>query len=203
MNQPSDIAYMAAVDKVLVALACRPGATLEKLISEAQGAFPTVVLERAKALGIYQNMPRLEPQVINCEGDFRGAELHPLDYEWYFTKNSAEELASIIGDTANDAICLSTPTVACELAKIKATVVLLDHNPLILSRLPLGLHSLDIVLCNLFDSVPLKRHFSTVFFDAPWYLEYTSHWLSQASQVRASRWAYCIFAVSVPSPTQC
>lgn len=181
-DDDSERLYLARLDNCLLALATRPSATLENVIRGARGAFPTIVLERLRALKLDRVFPGELEASVDFEGSVTGPELHPLDYEWYFAPSCADDLARILANPVGDALCLSTPTVAIAVASRGQRALLVDRNPLILGRLPSGLAFLQFILSDLFNPLPLKRRFPVVFFDAPWYPEHTSFWLWQASQ---------------------
>jgi hypothetical protein len=178
----SERAYLAALDNRLSTLASRSGATLESVIRGARGAFPTLVLQRLRALGLDRNLPEKKGVNTTSEASFSGPELHPLDFEWYFTQRCANDLAEILSNHAGIVLCLGAPTVAVAIAFQGQRAILVDSNPLIIDRLPKGQAGLQFVLFDLFNPLPLRASFPVVFFDAPWYPEFTSLWLWQASQ---------------------
>lgn len=179
----ADIAYEEALDKRLRTLASGPDATLESVICGARGAFPTLVIERLRDLGLYQNLSNEPEMGRTVEASFTGPDLHPLDFEWYFTTKCAGDLARTLSNDSGYVLCLGSPTVAVAVARLGQKALLVDRNPLIRNRLARGLTSLQFILSDLLNPLPLKRCFPAVFFDAPWYPEFTMRWLWQAMQV--------------------
>jgi len=178
----SERAYLATLDNRLSTLASRSGATFESVIREARGAFPTLVLQRLRALGLDRNLPVEQGVNTTFEASFSGPELHPLEFEWYFTPRCANDLAGILTNYAGLVLCLGAPTVAAAIARQGQRALLVDCNPLILDRIPKGLAGLQFILFDLLNPLSLRASFPVVFFDAPWYPEFTSLWLWQASQ---------------------
>jgi hypothetical protein len=142
-----------------------------------------VVLERLKRLGIAESIP-IEPEMaIGTNPTIAGPELHPLDFEWYFTKKTSEDLAEDLSKQAEEVLCLSAPTVAAAVSRLQRRVVLVDHNPMILHRVKGDMRFLQFIIADIANPLPLKDHFDAVFFDAPWYPEFVSLWLWRASQL--------------------
>lgn len=175
-------AYLAALDKKLKTLVDSYDISLEEVISKARGAFPTVVLRRLQELRLDKKIKSKSEISSDDETSFNGPELHPLDFEWYFTPKSADDLASILSSPRREILCLSSPTVAASIAHRQHRAVLVDRNPLILNRLTKDLPFFQFLICDLLKHFSLKKRFPVVFFDAPWYLEFTSLWLRCASQ---------------------
>lgn len=179
----ADSSYLTTLDKRLSTLAREAGATIESVIRGAQGAFPALVVQRLQALGLDRNLPH-EPETNQASrSSIGGPELHPLDFEWYFTEKSADDLAHILTCRIGEILCLSSPTVAVALARRGYAAVLVDRNPLIRARLAINDTSLQFTLFDLVNPLPLRCSFPVIFFDAPWYPDFTSLWLWQASQL--------------------
>jgi hypothetical protein len=62
-------------------------------------------------------------------------ELHALDYEWYFERDTVNWLASLFPREAN-VLFIGTPTVAAVRAQSGAYLRLIDSNPLVTRRFP-------------------------------------------------------------------
>ncbi|MFX0195468.1 MAG: hypothetical protein ACFFCW_05030 [Candidatus Hodarchaeota archaeon] len=176
-------AYLGTLDKMVCTLANRPNATLQSVMRGARGAFPTLVVQRIKTLGLNQNLSEELEASASSKVRITGPELHLLDFEWYFTSKSANYLGRILTNETGGILCLSAPTVAAAIAHRRKRVLLVDRNPLILHRLPRNLGFFQFILFDLMSPLPLRGRFSVVFFDAPWYQEFVSLWLWQASQV--------------------
>jgi hypothetical protein len=175
-------AYLSALDSRLSILAREPGATFLTILRGARGAFPTLVAERLKGLGMSDLLPQETAPAGQAASGATGPELHPLDFEWYFSSESATQIAELLAAQGGDILCLATPTAAATLARRGLKVLLLDNNPLNKLRLPAGLSNLQFRVFNLYDPLHLDRSFPVVFFDAPWYAEPVTYWLWQASQ---------------------
>lgn len=183
-NQPdqTEAAYLGALDTRLGILAKRRPASFVNILRGARGAFPALVLERLGMLGLREGLEQDLQSTSTSETQLTGPELHPLDFEWYFTSECAAQIADLLTAQPGDILCLATPTVASAVARRGRSVTLLDHNPLIKLRLAPSPSNLEFVLCDLYDSLKTDRSFPVVFFDSPWYLEPLSYWLWQASQ---------------------
>lgn len=181
-NDEAEETYLSALDSRLSTLAKRPGATFLNVLRGARGAYPTLVMERLKILGINEFLPQEFQPTRNSESTADVPELHPLDFEWYFTPECAARIAELLTGQAGDVLCLGAPTVATAIARRKRKVLLLDNNPLIRLRFPANLSNLQFIVCNLYASLKLDETFPLVFFDAPWYAEPVRYWLWQASQ---------------------
>ncbi len=175
-------AYLSALDDRLSLLAKKPGPTLESIVSDARGAFPTLVQERLQFLELASTLLPTHP-LREVRSIMTGPELHPLDFEWYFTPECAEYLADVLTTDSGDVLSMGAPTVATAVARRGRRTVLLDNNPLIRQRLPSDVDSLEFCRCDLYSLLPIKTSFPIAFFDAPWYLESALSWLWQASQL--------------------
>jgi hypothetical protein len=110
-------------------------------------------------------------------------ELHPADFEWYFTREIAEELASNLTLNGRHHALLGVPTVAVTAARRGLRPVLIDRNLLVRRRFSeindRRVHFLPADLNRPLRVSPGRR-FDTVFFDGPWYWENTMYWLWQS-----------------------
>lgn len=107
--------------------------------------------------------------------DFR-EELHPLLYEWYFTRPSTEFVAQIAASAADNWLCLGTPSVASELTKHRGRLQLVDADPAVVGRFKelRGIPGLSI------SEVGGDRSLSVAdvtIIDPPWYLGDVYRWL--------------------------
>jgi hypothetical protein len=160
-------------------------------IRASRGAFPTLVLERLDELGV-----RLALRTGQHAGQtssarrLAGAELHPLDFEWYFAQQSSDEIADmLIGElTSTDRLLLlGAPTVAMSRFLRSAHVTLIDRNSLLPTRWPSWPQNVRLVLRDLNDPFWSRREkFGAAFFDAPWYPDAVLRWLQQASRLVCS-----------------
>jgi len=178
--------YLATLDRALIAATPRSGTTLLSVLRSVQGVFPTLVMERLKKLGrdtLLHEPPLSAPSEEPTVSD---PELHPLDFEWYFTPDCADQVSELLISKAGDILCLAAPSVACAIGRRGKPVVLLDNNPLVKLRLPSGSSNLQFTVCNLYDRLPLDNSFAVVFFDAPWYIKPVTYWMWQASNIIAS-----------------
>lgn len=139
--------------------------------------------------------PRPIVETRRLEEGLQAAELHLLDYEWYFTQESALRVARLLEPT--EALFLGAPTVAISWAASGGSNgVLVDRNRLLTTRWldwPVGLGFFPQDLrANLAVS---PRSFAGAFFDSPWYLRPTLRWLQQASRavVREGLIAFVLF----------
>jgi hypothetical protein len=175
--------YLSDLDSCLLELTVKPGATLRKVVSHARGAFPSLVITRLKQLGLYGVLLDKDDCMSESARSVILPELHPLDFEWYYTASCSATLAKILTRYVGDVLCLGAPTVAVSIARLGRKVYLADRNPLLDKRFPGKNHYLKLMLWDLYEPLPLGRSFPIVFFDAPWYLESIELWLWQASRV--------------------
>jgi hypothetical protein len=110
-------------------------------------------------------------------GDF--PELHPVDYEWYFTGEVATALGQL--RSPGRVVCLGTPTIADRLLSVGVDAILIDRNPLVLRRF-VNIRSREALLCEDLNQVrPTLPSAGTVYLDPPWYLDEFTWWLWHAS----------------------
>ena len=106
--------------------------------------------------------------------DYR-PELHILDGEWYFTRNTSERLANMLG--AEPSLLLGAPTVAACLPGSGS--VLVDRSPFIRDRFPALATAWireDV------SGVRLVNRFRNVLLDPPWNLSELFTWVRRATQ---------------------
>ncbi|PCR90291.1 hypothetical protein [Natrinema ejinorense] len=178
----SDTAYHRRLDDRLTTIATTSGATVRSVLRAARGAFPTVAYERLRHLGLADDLPEGDPASVDAAEAVRTPELHPLDFEWYFTDDSVAEIAAALRDAGNSVLCLGAPTVAAHLARRGVPVTLVDRNDLFETRFETDLDSLRFCQADIHEPLPLESTFPVVFFDPPWYPEHTEAWLYRACQ---------------------
>jgi hypothetical protein len=110
-------------------------------------------------------------------------ELHPLEYEWYFTNDTARELSQEFASNNGLTVCLGAPKVASAAIHGSRRVVFIDRNPRVLNRFPDLNRSEEVHLMDATDAGRLRIQADAVLFDSPWYLPDTIAWLSSASQL--------------------
>lgn len=166
--------------------------TLESVVRACRGAFPTVVTERLRTLQLHDALPR-ELQTDEARASVFTPELHPLDYEWYFSRETAAALADAV-TTRRPPLLLGAPTVADVLSGRSRSAVLVDRNQLAFARLG---HRRGITFRRHDLRRPLytMERAETVLFDAPWYVEHLLLWLWQASRLvrRRGRILFVLF----------
>lgn len=175
--------YDLAVRERLDALAARPNATLEGIAGEMRGVFPTETLSQVQAyhpelLGRRNGGAQLSSSLR------AGPELHPLDYEWYFVHETSQFIASGFEPVIGPIACLGAPTVAAAIAKRRKSAILVDSNPLAITRITTT-PFIHWIQQDLRSELQLQGSVLGVFFDAPWYPEYVLQWLLQAVRIAA------------------
>ena len=181
--EEQEVSYLRALDERLVLAGTNCALPLSDLVRAASGSFPTVVADRSRRLGL---RVQPEPGIATMPAPPQ-PELHPLDYEWHFTLDSARRAAAILAaEQQGPALCLGSPTVATALAALGHRGVLVDGNPLVRDRLgPSALASIEVHEHDLRQPIEATHTFGSVFFDAPWYPDEAELWLWQG--VRAVR----------------
>lgn len=174
--------YIAALDEKLTAISSHPGISFSQLASKMYGAFPSLILERLRTLGLEEKILINQTIVENSRSHNIVPELHALDFEWYFTPACAKHLANMLNEYEGPTLCMGAPTVAVSIARLKHSVYLADKNSLLEKRLPEDFPHLQFILWDLYEALPLRRRFPLVFFDAPWYFESIKTWLWQAAR---------------------
>ena len=154
-------------------------ATLQEVVVATRGLFPSEVVRYLRTL----NITARQDGGIHCYTSPRyKPELHALDGEWYFTLETARQLASLARGRA--VLCLGTPTVGVAAAASGSDVVLVDRNILVARRFHPLPSRLRFVVADATTRV-LRPEFDVVFFDAPWYEPELLAWLATAvAQVR-------------------
>lgn len=162
------------LDARILTAADRVGATLARVSEQAGGAFPSLVAERLAAHG--KCLP--DGGIDAASGSIFSPELHPVEFEWYFTHDCARELAALLRPQTGRLLLLGAPTVSVALAQkgIRATTV--DRSPFLSERFDRGVG--EFRRADLRRPLGFLRSHSTVFFDPPWHEDYCLRWLWQA-----------------------
>src|SRR5207249_3372593 len=98
---------------------------------------------------------------------------HPLDFTWWFERDSADRIAGLASDLTRPAdrvVFLGTPTVylSCCSRRLDRKLVLLDADPAVLSKFESSIHDRQMILCDLLeDELPALRA-QLVIADPPW-----------------------------------
>lgn len=176
--------YLSAVDQVIADLASVPHTSLTPIVRGALSCYPTLVVERLRALQLLERLATDPEQTDTCAPHPK-PELHPLDYEWHFTDDSAEYITqTLMASRPTRVLCLGAPTVAQAIGRIGGSACLVDRNPLVFERLrQRGIDALvDFVRLDLLVEAPRQSGFPAVFLDPPWYADDIIFWLSRAAK---------------------
>jgi len=191
-----DAAYSKELDDRLAQLfgGSRDLVSPQDVFVRMRGAFPALVWEHLAAAGWENRLDHESSDTVSYWNEYP-PELHPLDFEWYFTPDCADYLADAVCGRGQTTICLGVPTVAVAAVRKGRNVVLVDRNPLIVRRFPALLRSSQLWLLDIADCEQHLARADVVLFDAPWYVEDTYSWLAVA--MRAARpgglIAFCLF----------
>lgn len=177
----SENAYERRLDDRIRRIGRQPDATIRGVIRRSRGAFPTLVYERLAALELAESLPDGSPTDVEAPQSLRDPELHPLDFEWYFTAETATEIATELADAGSPVLCLGAPTVAVTLANRGVPVTLVDRNELVETRFASRYDALEFVTSDIAAPLELDDEYPVAFFDPPWYPEDTTTWLHRAS----------------------
>ena len=177
-----DSAYLDRLDNRIKTLVETPNSSIRGIIRECQGAFPTIVYDRLEQLNLLGELSTGDTSSVNSSSHAAYPELHPLDFEWYFTDSTTNAIAKTLRNQGEPVLCLGTPTVAFCLAKQGISVVLVDRNSLIKERFDPENENLTFLTEDLNKSLEINEKFPVAFFDSPWYSEYTYTWLYRASE---------------------
>ncbi|MBB1584182.1 hypothetical protein [Serratia sp. OS31] len=109
---------------------------------------------------------------------------HPLDYDWRFTNETADYIASLCNK--DPTLAIGVPTVASKLDDENRNVTLVDWHPIQIAK-----HHLHIDVNN---SPAFIGDFANVVMDPPWYLDVYYRWLSWAAN-SAGRHAIIILSI--------
>ena len=162
-------------------------ASLTELCHRADGAFPADILQLAGPL--VEDLPITAPDcragLIPDSAPPGAPEPHPIDFEWRFTADDADALATEIASYPGRIACLGTPGVFWRLARSGRDVVLYDRNPRIRryieAALPRGAGHVETVDLN--AACPVSTGYDIVLMDPPWYLHQYEVWLAHCSRI--------------------
>lgn len=180
--------------------------TLARAMAECESSID--VFPRMRGMFPAEVVLQEQGRTLNCE-NFSSIqqpayhpELHALDYEWYFTNDTARELSHEFASKGGLTICLGAPKVAAATIHASRRVIFIDRNPCVLTRFPDLSKSEEVHLMDAIDAGRLRMQADTVVFDSPWYLPDTIAWLLSASQL-VKRGGSIVFALypSLVRPT--
>lgn len=176
-QQLSEDGYHQALDLLIRHLATSRSAFSE-LSRCCLGAWPGLVAERITRLGLW---PHVASQPVVAATPSYVPELHCGFGEWYFSEESARNLAKEFISTKKFSLLLGSPTIAQVAFRRGADFALVDSNPFVNLRFPhlrSRLHYSSVEQLSAAFARP-----STIFFDAPWYLPRILFWLAKSSQL--------------------
>lgn len=182
MSEKSD--YDTLIERSVVMAVQQGARSFSEICLATRGAFPADVLAALRRLGFDDELfPDISARTLNELHENWWPEPSPVDYEWRFTFETAQSIATIALGFGQRVLCLGTPTVFRSLFLRGTDTDLVDRNPLIvraLSSVPTErIHIADISNYSL-DS---ERSFDVIVMDPPWYPDHVRHWLSIASEV--------------------
>ncbi len=161
--------------------------TLTAVCRSARGAFPTLVVEtlrelepRAPAL-LQRTWADDEPGHVDSAPPAM-PEPHPIDYEWRYTRSTADAVAAYAQALPGDIACVGTPTVFWRLLHSGINATLFDRNADVLQSVG-SAPKHNIVQCDLLASSwapPTVGAFGVVILDPPWYSDHTRLWIARA-----------------------
>lgn len=174
--------YLDAIDARLSDILAAPDGlrSLRELFSEMRGAFPSLVWERLPVVTRERLAARSDASPAADLSRHYSPELHPLDFEWYFTRDSVDYLADLLSERGGRILCLGVPTVAAAAAQRGYDVTLVDRNPLIVERLP-GVLRTELSVIDVRGAARHLGQYDVVLFDSPWNARDTREWLSIAA----------------------
>lgn len=143
---------------------------LGELVAKVRGAYPSEVALALDDLKLPYSVRSAHPST-----SVYSVELHPLYYEWYFTRATAESLASLAPSRAN-VLCIGTPTVAAAFARSGRYIQLIDKSPFVKERFPELTHAGTRTI-GIEDVRPGFDEPDFIIFDAPWYYWDIRTWL--------------------------
>ena len=173
--------YRDAIDKQLASIVSEPIESLSPydVFVRMRGAFPSIVWSRLDA-SARENLNSQASSGIASQQSECIPELHPLDFEWYFTPECAATLVDITCSRRASTLCLGTPTVAASAVQRGLDAVLVDRNPLVVRRFPTLLRSSQLWLLDVAEAERHLHRSEVVLFDAPWYVEDACYWFALA-----------------------
>jgi hypothetical protein len=176
-GQLSEEGYREALDLIIRDLVTRK-ATFQKISQSCKGAWPGLIANQITKLGL---RPSIASEAVITATPSYVPELHCGFGEWYFSDESARNLASEFISPNKFSLLLGSPTIAQIAFKRGADFALVDSNPFVNLRFPDlkgRLHYSAVEQLN--GTFPNP---SAIFFDAPWYLPRILYWLAKSSQL--------------------
>jgi hypothetical protein len=149
---------------------------LTETLREARGAFPDIAFEVLEEIRGTRPLPVGNTKEPGFDFD---VELHPLLFEWYFTKTSTHYIREIATSNGSEWLCIGAPSIASLLAQHSGRVQLIDADPEVVSRFPL-LSSIDGLYLSEIGDVSGPQLADVVVVDPPWYVGDVLRWLSIA-----------------------
>ena len=162
------------------------GTTSFSVICRAcRGAFPAEVLSVIDDLDLRRS---LRDDSIASEFDRAHhidrlwPEPSPIDYEWRFSRKTAQHIGNLAIKSGKNILCLGTPTVFAYLIDEGIDALLIDRNPFISTAFN-DLYGRKIVNADIATLSHSLNSFScdTVVMDPPWYPDHFNYWLRTAS----------------------
>lgn len=185
-----DAEYRAAVGRLLAPSLADAGPEFN-IFAKARGVFPGDLL---------QYNPELKsaraPQHTQAPRSYL-PELHPLNYEWYFTPQTVERLDHEFASLHGLTVCMGVPTVASAAIARGKNLILIDQNPAVLARFPELSQLPELHLMDAADAGRLTLEADVLVFDSPWYLGDILAWL-KASSYLVKRGGTIAFALYPP-----
>jgi hypothetical protein len=149
---------------------------LSAIVAALGGLYPSIVAMTLDALELPYSLPRAPPL-----RESYAVELHPLLYEWYFTREVAEYLASEIPPNA-ESLLLGVPTVAAAMARRSRYAHLVDASPYVNARFP-ELSSSRVSHTRVEKLSKTFEPPGVILMDPPWYPEVIKAWLLCAHSI--------------------
>jgi hypothetical protein len=171
--------YIATVDARISEALSRTTSSAA-LFAEMRGAWPGLVAKRLPECTQVDMQYNSHKDADNIT--LYNPELHPLEFEWYFTNSTASWVAKEVLSKREATVCLGTPTVFVA-AGLSDRINLIDSSTLILSRFGSAIEKRKLAVQDVAEAKSIASHSDCVIFDPPWYYEETLRWLVIASEV--------------------
>jgi len=178
-TEPDD--YSEKIDSRLTELLFSQTISTCSVYAKMLGTWPAAVSERLSALERGRMQIARIPTNLENSTEYK-PELHPLNFEWYFTKQTTTLLVKELLSQRETTICLGTPTIAAA-SPISSEVRLFDSNHLILDRFFGFLNTARVLIGDVSEALKTDQKADLVIFDAPWYAKETIRWLAIASKI--------------------
>ena len=177
VNELEQSDYCRELDRLIeAAFASNERSTLADVVRSCEGAFPTDIVRRIRSLGFAAS---ISPSDIDLR-DRSKPELHVLDFEWPFSRQTVDGLCELIG--ARSANLIGLPNIAESLDQTDS--VLVERNPFAITRNPRLARRGNFVIKDVLDlkTADIEAR-EVVAFDAPWYYDEVLLWLSRAASI--------------------